>query len=111
MMRRPVCIAALLLLVACARTDMAWTRPDTGAQQRDADQAACQAQADYQAFDESFGGTAKYPPFRDTQFINGGGDDGGGGLTVSYAQRGPRVYELAEYCMQQRGYVLHKVMP
>lgn len=94
-----------LLMVACAPATE-WSRADTAPEQRLADEKSCHAVADYQAFDESFGTTAKYPPFRDTQFIQGGGDDGGGGLTVSYSQRGPRLYELTEYCMQQRGYAL-----
>lgn len=109
-MQRKACLTALLLLAACARTDTEWARLDTAAAQRDSDQRQCQQIADYQAFDESFGGTAKYPPFRDTQFLTGGGgDDGGGGLTVSYSQRGPRIYELAEYCMEQRGYSLRRL--
>lgn len=111
-MRRHACLIALLLLAACAGADTEWARSDTAAAQRDSDQRQCQQIADYQAFDESFGGTAKYPPFRDTQFLTGGGgDDGGGGLTVSYSQRGPRLYELTEYCMEQRGYSLRKLAP
>ncbi|WP_374300378.1 hypothetical protein [Ferrovibrio sp.] len=91
-------------LVACAPTTE-WSRPDTSAAQRQADEKDCEAIAAYQAFDESFASGAKYPPYRDTQFIEDGGPDGGG-RNVSYSRRGARQYELAEYCMQQRGYVL-----
>jgi hypothetical protein len=101
--------ATLLLIAtaACAPTTE-WERASTSLSQRQSDEKACLDLAQYQAFDESDKSKPIYPPFKDTQFTtDGGGDDGGGGgLTTSYARRGARVYELSEYCMQQRGYYL-----
>lgn len=103
-MRSPAFIFVILLLAACAPTTE-WVRADTDAARRNADQADCDAIAAWQALDESAAAGPKYPPYRDTQFIVDSGNDGGG-ITTSYSRRGPRQYELAEYCMQQRGYRL-----
>ncbi|MFC3674741.1 hypothetical protein [Ferrovibrio xuzhouensis] len=97
-------LVAVLLLAACAPATE-YVRPNMTAQQRDADEKACQDIADWQALDESFSSHPKYPPLRDTQFVDEGGPDGGG-RNVSYSRRGARAYELTEYCMQQRGYKL-----
>ena len=99
---KPFAFSLLALLAACAPATE-WSRPDTAPAQVAADQKACDDLAAYQALDESFASGPKYPPLRDTQFIYGGNGDGGGIIT-SYSRRGPRQYELAEYCMQQRGY-------
>lgn len=98
--------ACLLLLIMAACVPAAeWTRVGTAVAQRNADEKSCLDIASYQAFDESDKSKAIYPPFKDTQFQDGGGD-GNGGRGSSYSLRGARVYELSEYCMQQRGYVL-----
>lgn len=96
----------LLALAACA-PDTEWARAGTPVAQRNADEKSCLDIANYQAFDESTKSKAVYPPYKDTQFTEGGGGDSdSGGRGTSYSQRGPRVYELSEYCMQQRGYAL-----
>lgn len=104
-MNRIAMAAVLLLLAACAPATQ-WARNDTAVVQRMADEKDCQGIADWQALDESDKSHPIYPPYRDTQFITGGFD---GGITTSYGRRGARAYELAEYCMQQRGYHLEPV--
>lgn len=105
-MRTLSCLLSLLVMAACAPTTE-WSRADTSLQQRQADEKDCQGIAEYQAMDESSKSKPIYPPYKDTQFItDGGGGEDGGGITTSYSRRGARMYELSEYCMQQRGYVL-----
>jgi hypothetical protein len=104
-MKIPVALLfAVLFLSGCAASTE-WSRPDTSLEQRLADEKDCAGIAYWQALDESFAAGPKYPPYRDTQFIYSGDDDGGG-ISTSYSRRGAREYELTEYCMQQRGYVL-----
>lgn len=96
-------LVCLLMVAACAPATR-WSRPDTADAQRLADEKNCEEIAAEQALDESFASGPKYPPYRDTQFIlDGGGEDGGSGPVASYSRRGPRQYELAVYCMEQRG--------
>ncbi|MEK9968425.1 MAG: hypothetical protein VW600_04760 [Ferrovibrio sp.] len=83
-------------------------RADTSLDQRQKDEKECQDIANWQALDESDKTRPIYPPLRDTQFVYGG-DDGGGDVGTSYSRRGARMYELAEYCMQQRGYHLQPI--
>lgn len=106
-MLRAVALSVLLGIAACAPTTE-WARTNTMPAQRQSDEQACLDIANYQAFDESDKSKPIYPPFKDTQFTvdGGGGGDDGGGITTSYGRRGARVYEIAEYCMQQRGYHL-----
>jgi len=107
-MQRRLAVLILLGLAACAPTTE-WERANTTMSQRQSDEKACLDIAQYQAFDESDKSKPIYPPFKDTQFLtdgSGGGGDDGGGVTTSYGRRGARVYELSEYCMQQRGYQL-----
>lgn len=104
-MYRLLLLPVLLGLAACAASTE-WARDNTSKAQIQADEKSCLDLANYQAFDESNKSKPVYPPYKDTQFLADGGDDGGGGLTVSYSRRGARVYELSEYCMQQRGYHL-----
>lgn len=103
-------IFLLLLTVAACAPKTEYLRPDTTAAQRDADEKDCYRIAAEQALDESYASGPKYPPYRDTQFVEGG-DMNGGGRYASYSRRGAREYELAEYCMQQRGYKLVPVKP
>lgn len=99
-------VVLALILVACAPSTR-WSRPDTADAQRLADERSCDDIAAEQALDESFASGPKYPPYRDTQFIlDGGGEEGSGGPVASYSRRGARQYELAIYCMEQRGYKL-----
>ena len=105
-MKRAVVMSLLLGFAACAPTTE-WARVDTPLEQRQKDEKECQDIANWQALDESDKTRPIYPPFRDTQFIVGGDEDGG--ITSSYTRRGPRMYELAEYCMQQRGYHLQPI--
>jgi hypothetical protein len=97
-------LAVGLLMAACAPATE-YVRPDMTVAQRDADEKACLDQAEREALDESFSSHPLYPPLRDTQFVDEGGPDGGG-RNVSYTRRGARVYELTQYCMEQRGYKL-----
>ncbi len=103
-------IAILLLLfvtAACAPTTE-WARNDTSPEQRQKDEKECHDIANWQALDESDKTRPIYPPFRDTQFMESGGEDGSAG-TTSYTRRGARMYELAIYCMEQRGYHLRPI--
>lgn len=97
-------LGLLLTLGACAPATE-YIRPDMTVAQRDADEKACGDQAQSQALEESFSSHPLYPPLRDTMFVDEGGPDGGG-RNVSFTRRGARIYELTEYCMQQRGYHL-----
>lgn len=101
-------MAILVMLAASACTPTTeWVRAGTTLAQRQHDERACERIAAEQALDESFASGPIYPPYRDTQFtIDAGGENGGGGPTASYSRRGPRQYELAAYCMEQRGYRL-----
>lgn len=102
--------AAMLLLfgfAACAPSTE-WARADTLLEQRQKDEKECQDIANWQALDESDKTRPIYPPLRDTQFMESGGEDGSAG-TTSYTRRGARMYELAIYCMEQRGYHLQPV--
>jgi len=105
-MRHEIALLSLLVLASCAPTTE-WARTETSLEQRQKDEKECQDIANWQALDESDKTRPIYPPFRDTQFIVGGDEDGG--ITSSYTRRGPRMYELAEYCMQQRGYHLQPI--
>lgn len=107
MIRRPATLLLLTVVLACApRTE--WARSETSIEQRQKDEKECEDLANWQALDESDKTRPIYPPFRDTQFIYGGDD--GGDVTTSYSRRGARMYELAEYCMQQRGYYLRPIV-
>lgn len=108
-MRHSIIPLSLLLATVACTPGTEWARPDTAKAQIQADEKSCLDIANYQAFDESNHSKPIYPPYKDTQFLADGGDDGGGGLTVSYSRRGARVYELSEYCMQQRGYHLEPI--
>jgi len=104
---RRVAVLLLLFAAACAPTTE-WTRQDTSPEQRQKDEKECQDIANWQALDESDKSRPIYPPFRDTQFMESGGEDGSAS-TTSYTRRGARMYELSIYCMEQRGYRLRPV--
>jgi len=103
----------LLLLAGCTfGTGTEYWRADLTPAQLAKDEQECKAIAQEQAFEESFHAGPIFPPYRDTQFIyGGGGGDDDGGVYASISRRGPREYELAEYCMQQRGYTLVPIKP
>jgi hypothetical protein len=100
----PAGLGMVLLMGACAPATE-YTRPNMTVAQRNADEKACLDRAQSQALDESFSSHPLYPPLRDTMYVDEGGPDGGG-RNVSFTRRGARVYELTEYCMEQRGYKL-----
>jgi hypothetical protein len=106
-MRRAAVLLLLFAAAACAPTTE-WARNDTSPEQRQKDEKECQDIANWQALDESDKTRPIYPPFRDTQFMESGGEDGSAG-TTSYTRRGARMYELAIYCMEQRGYRLQPI--
>ncbi|HEX6958927.1 MAG TPA: hypothetical protein VF194_13155 [Ferrovibrio sp.] len=103
-------IILLLLSAAACAPKTEYIRPDTAVTQRDADEKDCYRIANDQALEESYASHPIFPPYRETQFVEGG-DENGGGRYASYGRRGARVYELAEYCMEQRGYKLVQVRP
>lgn len=107
-MPRQIMLLSLLVLASCAPTTE-WARAGTSLEQRQKDEKECQDIANWQALDESDKTRPIYPPFRDTQFMETGGEDGSAG-TTSYSRRGARMYELAVYCMQQRGYHLQPIV-
>lgn len=106
-MIRTIGILLLLGFAACAPSTE-WARADTALEQRQKDEKDCHDIASWQALDESDKTRPIYPPFRDTQFMESGGEDGSAG-TTSYSRRGPRMYELSIYCMEQRGYYLQPI--
>lgn len=107
-MSRPAAMLLLLAFTACAPSTE-WARADTTLEQRQRDEKDCHDIANWQALDESDKTRPIYPPYRDTQFMESGGEDGSAG-TTSYTRRGPRMYELSIYCMEQRGYHLQPIM-
>jgi hypothetical protein len=106
-MRYAAAVLLLLALAACSPTTE-WARADTSLEQRQKEEKECQDIANWQALDESDKSRPIYPPYRDTQFVYAGDDDGGG-ISTSYGRRGARMYELAIYCMEQRGYYLQPI--
>lgn len=110
-MTRIFSLAALLLLTACASTPTEWVRTDTSAAQRQRDEAECQQTASSQAFDESNSSKPLYPPWTGTGFNTWPTAWGYGRESPSYFARGPRMAELADYCMRQKGYSLQAVSP
>jgi len=102
---------SLLLLAACATTPTEWVRADTSAVQRQRDEAECQQTASSQAFDESSSSKPLYPPWTGTGFNTWPGAFGYRHESPSYFSRGPRMAELADYCMRQKGYSLKAITP
>lgn len=111
-MTRTLVLVSLLLLTACASTPTEWVRTDTSAAQRQRDEAACQQTASGQAFDESMSSRPLYPPWTGTGFdTRWPGAPGYRHDSPSYFARGPRMAELADYCMRQKGYSLQAITP
>jgi len=104
-------IAILFLLAGCASTPTEWVRADTLPAQRQKDEAACQQTASSQAFDESMSSRPLYPPWTGTGFEQNRAPwvPGYESRSPSYFQRGPRMSELMDYCMRQRGYSLQAI--
>ncbi|MFN4312097.1 MAG: hypothetical protein ACK4FK_16055 [Ferrovibrio sp.] len=103
-----------LLLAACATAQTEWVRSDTPPAQRDRDEKECTEIASRQAFDESMSSKPLYPPWTGTGFNRGAPPWSPfyrGHESPSYFDRGPRQYELADYCMRQRGYTLQNITP
>jgi len=105
---RHVALLMLLGSVACSPSTE-WARNGTSSEQRHKDEKECHDIASWQALDESDKSRPIYPPYRDTQFLESGGEDGSAG-TTSYSRRGARMYELSIYCMEQRGYHLQPIV-
>lgn len=103
------CLVALLGLAACSTAQTEWTRADTSAAQRMADEKQCADIAYKQALDESMASHNLYPPYTGTGF--GWGPPWREVRSPSYFDRGPRQYEFTDYCMRQRGYILTPVKP
>ncbi|MFN4166074.1 MAG: hypothetical protein ACK4GK_15970 [Ferrovibrio sp.] len=101
------------LLSACATAQTEWVRSDTTMAQRDRDEKECGEIAAGQALDESMSSGPLYPPWTGTGFNRGfpWSPFYRGHESPSYFDRGPRQYELTEYCMRQRGYTLQKITP
>ncbi len=104
-------LAGLSLAGCTFGTGTEYWRADITPENLARDEQACREIAREQAFEESFHAGPIYPPLRDTQFVYGGGDEDGGGIYASISRRGPREYELTEYCMLQRGYTLVPIKP
>lgn len=102
-----------LLLAACATAQTEWVRSDTTKAQRDRDEKECGEIAAGQALDESMSSGPLYPPWTGTGFNRGfpWSPFYRGHESPSYFDRGPRQYELTDYCMRQRGYALQKITP
>lgn len=111
-MRAASGLALIFLLAACATTPTEWVRADTSPAQRQRDEAACQQTASSQAFDESMSSKPLYPPWTGTGFdTRWPGAPGYRHESPSYFARGPRMAELADYCMRQKGYSLQAISP
>ncbi len=108
-MRRAALTLALIGLAACATARTEWTRADTGAAQRSADEKQCSDIAYRQALDESMASHNLYPPYTGTGF--GWGPPFESPRSPTYFERGEREYEFRDYCMRQRGYELTPVRP
>lgn len=102
-------LPVLLVVSACSSTPTEWTRADTPATQRIADDKQCSDIAYKQALDESMASHNLYPPYTGTGF--GWGPPFASPRSPSYFERGQREYEFRDYCMRQRGYVLTPVRP
>lgn len=102
-----------LCLAACVTAQTEWVRSDTTMAQRDNDEKECGQIAARQALDESSSSHPLYPPWTGTGFNQGfpGSPFFGGNESPSYFARGPRQYELTDYCMRQRGYTLQSITP
>jgi hypothetical protein len=103
-------VAVLVLLGACA-PGVSWVKPDAGPAQAAADEKQCNGIAANEASLEMMSSHPLYPPETDTLYALSGGDASGHGPKPSYSREGARQYELASYCMQQRGYRLVQTAP
>lgn len=105
-------ILPLLLLAACVTAQTEWVRSDTSVAQRQKDERECADIAAQQALDESMSSRPLYPPWTGTGFNRGFPWSPFYSVeSPSYFDRGPRQYELTDYCMRQRGYVLQAISP
>ena len=87
-MRLYVVLLLLFAAAACAPTTE-WARNDTSLEQRQKDETECHDIASWQALDESDKTRPIYPPFRDTQFMESGGEDGSAeGMDTSWVHGG-----------------------
>lgn len=113
MTSRGIALSVLLMLAACATTPTEWVRADTSAAQRQKDDAACRQIASDRAYDESMSSRPLYPPWTGTGFEQNRSPwlPGYETRSPSYFARGPRMGELHDYCMRERGYRLQALTP
>jgi hypothetical protein len=105
MMRRSAGLLLFFLLTACAAAPTAWVRSDTSAVQRQKDEVTCRQIASDRAYEESLSSKPLYPPWTGTGFdTRWPGAPGYRHESPSYFARGPRMGELFDYCMRERGY-------
>jgi hypothetical protein len=108
--KRIMTVMVLAALGGCAPS-VAWVKPDAAAQQAAADEKQCDGIAAREASEEMMSSHSLYPPETDTLYALSGGNISGHGPKASYSREGARAYEIASYCMQQRGYTLVPVAP
>ena len=108
MMHPRYALTVLFLLAACATTPTEWVRADTSVAQRDRDDKACRQIGSDRAYEESMSSKPLYPPWTGTGFEQNRSPwmPGYETRSPSYFQRGPRMGELYDYCMRERGYRL-----
>jgi hypothetical protein len=100
-----------LAAVAGCAPSVEWAKAGAGPVQAAADEKQCDDMAVDEASIEMMSSHSLYPPETDTLYVLGGGAQGGRGPKPSYSREGARAYEIASYCMQQRGYKLVQVAP
>jgi hypothetical protein len=108
--KRIATIAMLAVLGGCAPA-VEWNKAGAGPTQAAADEKQCDAIAEHEVGLEMESSHALYPPETETLYAYSGGSMSGHGPKPSYSREGARQYELASYCMKQRGYTLVQVAP
>ena len=110
-MNRSMTIMAMVVLLGGCAPAVEYARSGMTVAQRDADEKQCDAIAEHEVGLEMMSSHPLYPPETGTLYVLGGGNMSGHGPKPSYSREGARQYELATYCMKQRGYTLVPVAP
>lgn len=108
--RRLLMVTGVLAVAACA-PQVEWVKASATPAQAAADEKQCDDIAYNEASLEMTSSHPLYPPETDTLYVPSGGNMSGHGPKASYSREGARAYELASYCMKQRGYTLEQVAP
>lgn len=108
--KRVLVMAAVLAVAACA-PQVEWVKTSATSAQEAVDEKQCNDIAYNEASLEMMSSHPLYPPETDTLYVPSGGSMSGRGPKPSYSREGARAYELASYCMKQRGYTLEQVAP